>query len=485
MSGKQVLSVQVPIAVAPPTPSTDNVSPHGHGSFRHNPYGDFVFEENKIGNGSFNGNPIANGSFNGSFSGSPVANGSFGGNPLGNGSFGCNPLANNSFSGSFQMTPPVSPMPAPAAVPGMNIPTALAGVVQSTCTTPVCADLGNNSAAFAQPAMYVQQGTPSLPASPHPVQNYSFGSILNTAVSGSGGSFTSVPSQNTTVSYQQQAPIPQPAVQQNLATNMMSPTAKSADSSSMSLSAGALSMASGSPDSSVPPSPTESAAVVQAATQMQQHSLTPQQVATLASQLTPAQQAAAQRKANRASITSITSITSCGSAGSRSLPPLAYEVRVQHKHGRCGVYIHSKSAPAGSHVIVDGDRGLDLGMVIECKGMSTLEGAKKNNKVKRDATEEEVRTWREGLVSDEAKAMKFIAHQIARHSIPIVVHRAEFQFDRKKLTFHYTTEATHPDFRCILKDGYRQFRCRIWLNNCNPKGSDPGQALPITEAQTQ
>lgn len=69
--------------------------------------------------------------------------------------------------------------------------------------------------------------------------------------------------------------------------------------------------------------------------------------------------------------------------------------------------------------------------------------------------------------------------QVQRHNIPITVHCAEYQFDRKKLTFHYSTDVGHPDFRTLLRDGYKQFRCRIWMNNCRPKGTDPGQPLPI------
>eukprot|EP01064_Diplonema_japonicum_P021710 TRINITY_DN3127_c1_g1_i1.p1 TRINITY_DN3127_c1_g1~~TRINITY_DN3127_c1_g1_i1.p1 ORF type:complete len:250 (+),score=69.42 TRINITY_DN3127_c1_g1_i1:52-801(+) len=159
--------------------------------------------------------------------------------------------------------------------------------------------------------------------------------------------------------------------------------------------------------------------------------------------------------------------------------PVGYEVKVEFKHGRSGVYQHTERVEPDTHLIVEGDRGTDLGMVVGVVPMyQQAMDQKKVNKVKRLATKEEVKTWK-ALVQDEARAMKYIKHQVSRHGISITVHRAEFQFDRKKLTFHYTTEAAHPDFRCLLKEGYRQFRCRIWMNNCNPQGTDPGQALPI------
>merc|ERR1719263_11214 len=117
-------------------------------------------------------------------------------------------------------------------------------------------------------------------------------------------------------------------------------------------------------------------------------------------------------------------------------------------------------------------------MVVECKEVEyRKEDLKKHHKVKRFATEGEVAAWRHHLVGDEAKAMRFIRTQVENHNIPVVVHRAEFQFDRKKLTFHYTTDHPHPDFRALLREGYRQFRCRIWMNNCRPKGNEPGEYI--------
>eukprot|EP01062_Namystynia_karyoxenos_P058272 TRINITY_DN4980_c1_g1_i5.p1 TRINITY_DN4980_c1_g1~~TRINITY_DN4980_c1_g1_i5.p1 ORF type:complete len:479 (+),score=156.90 TRINITY_DN4980_c1_g1_i5:87-1523(+) len=162
-----------------------------------------------------------------------------------------------------------------------------------------------------------------------------------------------------------------------------------------------------------------------------------------------------------------------------------FEIAVQFKHGRTGDFVFPQRVEAGTHCIVEGDRGQDLGVVAECAEVEyRREDLRRRLKIKRFATEEEVRRWRVSLVEDEARALRYMRQQADRHGIPINLHCAEYQFDRKKLTFHYSTRVGHPDFRTLLRNGYKQFRCRIWMNNCRPQDGEPGDALVVPDDET-
>eukprot|EP01059_Diplonema_ambulator_P031626 TRINITY_DN5867_c0_g1_i1.p1 TRINITY_DN5867_c0_g1~~TRINITY_DN5867_c0_g1_i1.p1 ORF type:complete len:407 (+),score=109.33 TRINITY_DN5867_c0_g1_i1:35-1222(+) len=104
---------------------------------------------------------------------------------------------------------------------------------------------------------------------------------------------------------------------------------------------------------------------------------------------------------------------------------------------------------------------------------------RRRRRVRRDATPEEVEDWKGELYREEEQALSIMKAQVTKHRVPIVVHRAEYQFDRKKLTFHYTTKVAKPDFRSVLHDGFRHFKCRIWMNNCDPNSCEPGDRIDL------
>ena len=159
--------------------------------------------------------------------------------------------------------------------------------------------------------------------------------------------------------------------------------------------------------------------------------------------------------------------------------PAAYALKVQFKYGRKSDFVTEVkgSANIGDHVVVEGDRGIDLGVVVDRKPRF---GNTSGSKVKRVATTKDMEQWQACNVAEE-EALKTTRKLVQKHRIPITVHMAEFQFDKKKLTFHYSTQASHPDFRALLRASYRTFRCRIWLNNCKPKKNAPGIALEIVK----
>ena len=153
----------------------------------------------------------------------------------------------------------------------------------------------------------------------------------------------------------------------------------------------------------------------------------------------------------------------------------SYAVELRHKHARLARYTSASVFAEGVHVLVQADRGLDLGVVVTCTPLAsgTPAGAPRGSagSVSREATKAEVSLYYGELVYDETRCVRFMNKKAREKNIDIAVHSAEFQFDKKKLTFNYTTRQAKPDFRPLLKEGFSIFRCRIWFNNVGPRGA--------------
>lgn len=119
----------------------------------------------------------------------------------------------------------------------------------------------------------------------------------------------------------------------------------------------------------------------------------------------------------------------------------------------------------GQYVVVQGDRGIDIGVVIRVNtdtNKSYVERTGPNGSILRHATQREVDYWATDLKADEATALEFCRERTAKMRLPMEVKHAEYQFDKKKLTFYYEAKA-RVDFVAMLKDLYREFGCRIWM----------------------
>eukprot|EP01062_Namystynia_karyoxenos_P082373 TRINITY_DN9268_c0_g1_i1.p2 TRINITY_DN9268_c0_g1~~TRINITY_DN9268_c0_g1_i1.p2 ORF type:complete len:359 (+),score=77.36 TRINITY_DN9268_c0_g1_i1:82-1158(+) len=134
---------------------------------------------------------------------------------------------------------------------------------------------------------------------------------------------------------------------------------------------------------------------------------------------------------------------------------------VQFKHGRVGEYRCTQPLQLGVHVLTEADRGEDLGMVTTSRPASPGDGLLPW--VTRIATDREADFWRGGLAEEEHDARRLCQEILQRRGIPLNIVRAEFQFDMRKLTFHYTAEAAQPLFRDCLADCYAVWKCRIWF----------------------
>jgi hypothetical protein len=118
------------------------------------------------------------------------------------------------------------------------------------------------------------------------------------------------------------------------------------------------------------------------------------------------------------------------------------------------------------YVIVDGDRGEDLGRVVCVDDNTSADDTvvAKIPKVQRIASREEILRMETTLRQEELRALEFAQQQVQRlfPTEQLSIEDATFQFDKQKLTLWYRV----PDrvyFVPLLKTLNQAYRCRIWM----------------------
>lgn len=123
----------------------------------------------------------------------------------------------------------------------------------------------------------------------------------------------------------------------------------------------------------------------------------------------------------------------------------------------------------GQHVVVEADRGEDLGLVSaigvvaerKCSSSGGCATPRPTNRILRVARDEEV-TRLDRLREDEHRVRLETKALVQRHGLRMKVTEAEWQFDRNKLMIYFTAEK-RVDFRELVRDLARTFRARIEL----------------------
>jgi hypothetical protein len=148
-------------------------------------------------------------------------------------------------------------------------------------------------------------------------------------------------------------------------------------------------------------------------------------------------------------------------------------------------------------VKVEGDRGLDIGVVSEI--YSEIMDISFTKKILCLATQEEI-LYSLSKEKDEVAAVELCRALVARRGLSICIVDAEFQCDRKKLTFFFTSDRyshsspslffsldssidillfnRHTDFRELVRDLFATFKTRIWMQKIKgPTGHSPPQLI--------
>jgi len=119
----------------------------------------------------------------------------------------------------------------------------------------------------------------------------------------------------------------------------------------------------------------------------------------------------------------------------------------------------------GQYVVVEGDRGIDVGVVIRINTDDVKQYVERTGPtgvMMRYATQREVNYWATDLKADEAAALEYCRQRVLKHRLTMDVRHAEYQFDKKKLTFYYEAKS-RVDFVTLNKELFREFSCRIWM----------------------
>ena len=124
----------------------------------------------------------------------------------------------------------------------------------------------------------------------------------------------------------------------------------------------------------------------------------------------------------------------------------------------------------GDYVKVEADRGHDVGMVADIFWPSAEEvqalAATNNKEIISLATEDEY-LLSKGKARDETRALTICREVVAARNMQINLVDAEYQYDRKKLTFFFTSDG-HTDFRELVRELFTIFKTRIWMQKIKP-----------------
>jgi cell fate regulator YaaT (PSP1 superfamily) len=139
-------------------------------------------------------------------------------------------------------------------------------------------------------------------------------------------------------------------------------------------------------------------------------------------------------------------------------------VEVAFKGNRTGIYTNPVeiNLKTGNHVIVETERGEDLGIVVALGRVLSLKEMDADPlKVMRMATPDDLEKLRKNR-EEEENAFEICRGKIARHNLNMKLVDVEYQFDRNKMTFYFTSDQ-RVDFRQLVRDLAAKYRTRIEL----------------------
>lgn len=139
-------------------------------------------------------------------------------------------------------------------------------------------------------------------------------------------------------------------------------------------------------------------------------------------------------------------------------------VEVAFKGNRTGIFTNpiGITLKTGDYVIVEVDRGEDAGIIIALGRVVTLkEIDAEPPQLMRLATASDVEKIKTNR-TDEEKAFNICKEKIVNHNLNMKLVDVEYQFDRNKLTFYFTSDQ-RVDFRQLVRDLAAKYRTRIEL----------------------
>ena len=116
----------------------------------------------------------------------------------------------------------------------------------------------------------------------------------------------------------------------------------------------------------------------------------------------------------------------------------------------------------GDRVLVETDRGLEMGEItIPVMELDEEKITTPLKHIERPCTKEDMEQQKENRAK-ETEAFEICRQKIREHGLKMKLIRADYTFDRRKLTFFFSAEG-RVDFRSLVKDLASEFRTRIEL----------------------
>jgi len=158
----------------------------------------------------------------------------------------------------------------------------------------------------------------------------------------------------------------------------------------------------------------------------------------------------------------------CGSSGSirepRDVVGVKYNNTAKTYYYDSSGYRLRKDDP----VIVESDHGEVFARVVQATGPSRMfAGAASLRRILRAANSSDI-AWNDENRRREKEAFSFCQARIKQRRLEMKLVYAEESFDRKKLTFFFTSEG-RVDFRELVKELAQQFRSRIEMRQIGPR----------------
>ncbi|UCD15557.1 MAG: stage 0 sporulation family protein [Candidatus Omnitrophota bacterium] len=135
--------------------------------------------------------------------------------------------------------------------------------------------------------------------------------------------------------------------------------------------------------------------------------------------------------------------------------------------GQLMSYRGADDIAVNNYVIVEADRGIDYGEVVEVgetvfpmkNNESCPRGESSLKNILRRVTPQDLKQIKEN--KRQAKdALKLCSRKVREYKLPMKLVDAEYSFDRKKIVFYFTSDG-RIDFREVVKDLAKIFKIRI------------------------
>ncbi len=146
-----------------------------------------------------------------------------------------------------------------------------------------------------------------------------------------------------------------------------------------------------------------------------------------------------------------------------------HQIKIKFKGSRRAYYRNPMEFPIreGDPMIVESDRGEDLGIAYINPAKDIPVKADRTEQVLRKANQREIAQYNENRIRDQI-AFKFCQRRICDLNLPMKLIDVEYRLDRKKIIFYFTAD-DRIDFRELVKILAAEYKTRIEMRQISTR----------------